>query len=555
MNIAIYSRKSKLSDKGESIENQIHMCKEYAELHFEQCEFIIFQDEGFSGGNTNRPQFQEMIKGIKKGLYDVLICYRLDRISRNVSDFSTTLDLLTKHDVDFVSIKEQFDTTTPMGRAMIHISSVFAQLERETIAERIKDNLMELSKTGRWLGGTAPLGYTAVRKEYMSGDKVKYYTVLEIDSKAKDIVTLIYDKYLELGSISQVETYLLQKQIKTLKDKYFGANVIRGILTNPTYCAADTASYEYFKSIGVTMPDIQNVDGMAFMPYNRHKNGQCNLKNAPEEWVLAVGSHEHIIDSNKWIKVQQQIKNNSDSAIPKGAGAPALLTGLIYCKNCGAVMKVTNQSVLADGTISYTYRCTNKLKSRGKVCNVNNISKGYVLDEIVIKRIKNMFSNETELIELIKHNHKELSSAQNDFEMDIEHIEAKIIENEIMIKNLIKKLAKFDDSQMEKYIQDEVSELHAEIEKLKQQLNKEKEKRKNNDFDIANVDIILSSIKCFCDRVDNSTPHEKRQLVRNIVKHIEWDGSNIDVYFFMNDKSLSSSCNSQHSSKIFDEKR
>ncbi|SHK88711.1 Resolvase, N terminal domain [Clostridium cavendishii DSM 21758] len=148
---AIYSRKSVFTGKGESIENQIELCKEYTTKHFDEKapKFLIYEDEGFSGGNTNRPKFQELLKDVKANKVDILICYRLDRISRNVADFSITLELLQKHNVAFVSIKEQFDTTTPMGRAMVYISSVFAQLERETIAERVRDNMLQLAKTGR----------------------------------------------------------------------------------------------------------------------------------------------------------------------------------------------------------------------------------------------------------------------------------------------------------------------------------------------------------------------------------------------------------------------
>ena len=154
MKVAIYSRKSVFTGKGESIENQIEMCKEYfSRLNRNDVEYFIYEDEGFSGGNINRPRFQQLLKDIKKNSFDALICYRLDRISRNVADFSTTLELLQEHNVDFISIREQFDTSTPMGRAMVYIASVFAQLERETIAERIRDNMLQLSKTGRWLGG------------------------------------------------------------------------------------------------------------------------------------------------------------------------------------------------------------------------------------------------------------------------------------------------------------------------------------------------------------------------------------------------------------------
>lgn len=161
---AVYSRKSKFTGKGDSIENQIQLCKEYAKEQLKDkniTEFLIYEDEGFSGGNTNRPEFQKLLEDAKAEKFNVLICYRLDRISRNVSDFSSTLKILQRHNIDFISIREQFDTSTPMGRAMIYIASVFAQLERETIAERIRDNMLELSKTGRWLGGTAPIGYAA----------------------------------------------------------------------------------------------------------------------------------------------------------------------------------------------------------------------------------------------------------------------------------------------------------------------------------------------------------------------------------------------------------
>ena len=159
--IAIYSRKSVFTGKGESIENQIELCKNYCNTYVNSgsnLEYIIYEDEGFSGKNTNRPEFQHMIDDIKKNKIDTLICYRLDRISRNVADFSSTLELLQKYNVNFISIKERFDTSTPLGRAMIYIASVFAQLERETIAERVRDNMIQLAKSGRWLGGNIPYG-------------------------------------------------------------------------------------------------------------------------------------------------------------------------------------------------------------------------------------------------------------------------------------------------------------------------------------------------------------------------------------------------------------
>lgn len=130
----------------------------YIKEHYPETEYdveiVIFEDDGFSGGNIERPKFLEFLIEERMKPFDVLICYRLDRISRNIADFSNLMNEITKLGTSFVSIKEQFDTKTPMGRAMMYIASVFAQLEREVIAERIRDNMIELAKTGRWLGRT-----------------------------------------------------------------------------------------------------------------------------------------------------------------------------------------------------------------------------------------------------------------------------------------------------------------------------------------------------------------------------------------------------------------
>ena len=162
--IAIYSRKSRYTGKGESIGNQIDLCREYIRTHYGNAaaqQAVVFEDEGFSGGNLNRPDFKRMMTAAKDRKFKAIVVYRLDRISRNISDFSSLIEELGRLGIDFVSIRESFDTSSPMGRAMMYSASVFSQLERETIAERIRDNMHELAKTGRWLGGTTPTGYAS----------------------------------------------------------------------------------------------------------------------------------------------------------------------------------------------------------------------------------------------------------------------------------------------------------------------------------------------------------------------------------------------------------
>jgi Site-specific recombinases, DNA invertase Pin homologs len=139
MKVPIYSRKSKYTSKGDPIGNQIQMYKDHIEHLYKnkQIEYSIYDDEGFSGKNTEIPEFQKLSNDITKEKFSILVCYGLDRISSNVVHFSSTLDELQAYGIDFVSIGEQFDTTSPMGRAMIYITSVFAQLEHETIVKRV----------------------------------------------------------------------------------------------------------------------------------------------------------------------------------------------------------------------------------------------------------------------------------------------------------------------------------------------------------------------------------------------------------------------------------
>ena len=189
-NIAIYTRKSKYTGKGESTGNQLELCKAYirniyGEEYDNRCQ--VFEDEGFSGGDLNRPAFRRMMNDVRKRRYKAIIVYRLDRISRNINDFAGLIDELGKLNVSFISIREQFDTSTPMGRAMMYIISVFSQLERETIAERIRDNMHELAKTGRWLGGITPLGFQseAVEQVGMDGKVRKWFKLVPVPGEVE----------------------------------------------------------------------------------------------------------------------------------------------------------------------------------------------------------------------------------------------------------------------------------------------------------------------------------------------------------------------------------
>ena len=152
---ALYSRQSVERVDSISIESQLEYCK-YETRGNPYKEYI---DRGYSGKNTNRPAFEEMLEDIKQGKISRVIVYKLDRISRSILDFANMMDIFQKYNVEFVSSTERFDTSTPIGRAMLNICIVFAQLERETIQKRVTDAYYSRCKRGFYMGGRIPYGF------------------------------------------------------------------------------------------------------------------------------------------------------------------------------------------------------------------------------------------------------------------------------------------------------------------------------------------------------------------------------------------------------------
>lgn len=317
--IAVYSRKSKFTGVGESIDNQIELCKKYICSSFgdvRDSEICVFEDEGFSGGNTNRPQFTKMMESTRRGEIKAIVCYRLDRISRNTGDFAKLIEELEELNVAFISVKERFDTSSPMGRAMMYISSVFSQLERETIAERIRDNMLELSKTGRWLGGVTPLGYRSETVESGVDGRKKRYARLVIDEEEAARVRYIFDVFLSAESLEETVKKINNAGIKTRQGREYTRFSLKKILTNPLYAEADGKVYDFFLNIGaLPFASREEFDGKgAVMVYNRtfQKKGKATKIKKTEEWIVTKGGHKAITDSEMWLAVQEKINKRKN---------------------------------------------------------------------------------------------------------------------------------------------------------------------------------------------------------------------------------------------------
>jgi site-specific DNA recombinase len=305
---AIYTRKSVYSSRGESIENQIKICQKYL-MQQNINEFLIYEDEGFSGKNVNRPQFIKMLEDAKEKKFSILICYRLDRVSRNIADFSSLIENLEKNDISFISVSEQFDTSKPMGRAMMYIASVFSQLERETIAERVRDNMLELARSGRWLGGRVPTGFKSTTLTVFDDNlnERKIFRLSPLKDEL-DIVKLIFDMYLDKKSISQVVQCLNTKAIKTRMDNAFSKATISGILTNPVYVRTNSNVFEFLNNKNIeTLGTPDGIHGM--LSYNKRKGKTGPYRNT-SDWICAVAKHEGIIASSSWLDVQKLLKEN-----------------------------------------------------------------------------------------------------------------------------------------------------------------------------------------------------------------------------------------------------
>ena len=162
-----------------------------------------YDDGGFSGGNTDRPALQRLLDDVSAGKIDIIVVYKVDRLTRSLADFAKLVELFDQHNVSFVSVTQQFNTTTSMGRLTLNVLLSFAQFEREVTAERIRDKISASKRKGLWVGGMAPLGYDT---------KDRKITVNEVEAKR---VRDIFSSYLKLGSLNLLMADLRKRGIVT----------------------------------------------------------------------------------------------------------------------------------------------------------------------------------------------------------------------------------------------------------------------------------------------------------------------------------------------------
>ncbi len=541
--IAIYSRKSKFTGKGESIGNQIELCKEYISMHYGDTaddRILIYEDEGFSGRDLNRPDFKKMMEAARKRKLKAIIVYRLDRISRNIGDFAKLIEDLGNREIDFISIREQFDTSSPMGRAMMYIASVFSQLERETIAERIRDNMHELSKTGRWLGGTTPTGYESESISNVTVDgKTHKSCKLKIIPDEINLVKLIFDKFIETGSLTKTDQFLMQGHYKTKRGKTFTRFSIKGILSNPVYMIADEDAYNYLVENDVELfSDKEAFDAQhGIMAYNRtlQRPGKTTQEKNMNEWIVSVGKHKGVIPGAVWVKVQNLLELNKSKSYRKPRSHVALLSGIFYCGKCGDYMRPKlSDRLTAAGEPIYTYLCTAKERSRGHVCDMKNAN-GNMLDAKIIATVKSFGKQSSDMAKQITQIKKRINGNREGYDAEVAKVKSQIEDNEKDIKALVLSLGKTEGTNAEKYIMEQIDELHEKGEVLKKRLAELEAIMQQYDLAEIEFDLIRQSLSTMGENIEEYSIEQKRAFINAFIRKIVWDGENAHVYLFHND--------------------
>lgn len=537
--IALYSRKSKFTGKGESIANQIELCREHVrntmgQEAVERC--VVFEDEGFSGKDLKRPAFQRMMEQVRQKRISVIVVYRLDRVSRNISDFSGLIDELTKQNVAFVSIREQFDTSTPMGRAMMFIISVFSQLERETIAERIRDNMHELAKTGRWLGGNTPTGFTSESVANVTVDgKTRKACKLKLIPEEGELVQTIFDLYTQTDSLTAVEAELLRRHLRSKQGNNFSRFTIKGILQNPVYATADEQAHRYFEEKGVFLFSGQEAfDGQhGLMVYNRtdQEKGKATKYLPETEWIVAVGEHPGLIPAKQWIDVQQSLERNKCKAYRKARSNEALLTGLLYC-TCGERMypKLTQRQT-PEGNVIYNYVCRMKERSKRERCRSRNAG-GNALDAAVLEQLKGLTEEDSVFGLQLEKNRRFYADSREQQENQLTRLQEEQKTNEKTIDGLIDSLAMVGDSVARPRVLKRIEDLTEANRQLEERIRELEGLHLDKDLGEVSFDMLRQTLGMLRTSIPGMTVEEKRAAVRAVVRRVVWDGETAHLLLF-----------------------
>jgi site-specific DNA recombinase len=246
-----------------------------------------YEDGGYSGGSMDRPALQKLLTDIRDRRIDIVVVYKVDRLTRSLTDFARLVELFDEHGVSFVSVTQSFNTTSSMGRLTLNVLLSFAQFEREVTGERIRDKIAASKKKGLWVGGVVPLGYQVKEKK------------LIVDDEEAKLVRLMFERYAELGSLPRLQQDLRRQGIVTRKRTLSSGAKVGGVhLTNGP---------------------------LAYLLRNRVYLGEINHRDKSYP-----GEHPPIIDRDLFDRVRAKLDENRHARCLKNDRSEALLLGKLY---------------------------------------------------------------------------------------------------------------------------------------------------------------------------------------------------------------------------------
>jgi len=325
---AIYTRKSSeegLEQEFNSLQAQREACEAFINSQRHEgwvCLRTAYDDGGFSGATMDRPALQQLLADITAGRLDTVVVYKIDRLTRSLTDFAKIVEILDTKDASFVSVTQQFNTTTSMGRLTLNVLLSFAQFEREVIGERIRDKIAASKQKGMWMGGVPPLGYQAQDRK-----------LVVVDSEA-EIVRLIFRRYAELGSV------------RLLKDELEARNIHSKLRTS----GAGRISGGKPFARGALYLMLQNRIYRGEIVHNQQSH---------------LGEHKPIIDQPLWDAVQTQLAGNAAQREGGKTRQPSLLAGMLFDRDGN---RMTPSHAIKKGT-RYRYYVSGSLITKDRTEN------------------------------------------------------------------------------------------------------------------------------------------------------------------------------------------
>lgn len=448
---AIYARQSVEKSDSISVESQVEFC-EYETRGNKYKKYI---DKGFSGKNTNRPAYEKMMCDIKNGIISRVIVYKLDRISRSILDFSNMMEMFQKYKVEFISSTEKFDTSSPIGRAMLNICIVFAQLERETIQKRISDAYYSRSKKGFYMGGKVPYGFSL---EKIKIDGVKTSKYVPVDKEINHI-KLMYSIYSSPNkTLGDVIRYFKENNIKNSRGNIWRTARISEILKRPIYVKADKKIYNFYKNQGVSIINDEKDFTGENACYIYKENDNCKY--------LVLAPHKGIVSSSEWLKCTKKHAGNS-RVINSHKVKNTWLAGKIKCGNCGYAVVVRKSSRKENG-IRY-FLCSRK--NLCKECSGCGSIRADDLELFIFRSILRKIS----YLQILS---KELENESEKINLECEEKKLKI---EKEIDMLLEKIP-LATGALVKYINERITKLNLEKEKIVNDLLIFKQKHRDKFF-------------------------------------------------------------------------